>query len=199
METVEKIRYLMDVEQITSYKLAQMLHIATSSMSYWWTGKSQSYMKYLPDIAQKFEVPVSFFVDGSSLEAWIFALDHRDIVFDGLEAAAYFFEPIYGDKEHLMSCKVCEFICFASQMIKRMYVLNGDLFLDVSKETWKANEYMGNLTVPRGLEDFHPLSSDELSWLEAYRQLDEHGKQLVDTVLELETSRVNTKNLGLSQ
>lgn len=193
METVKKIKYLMDVEQITSYKLAQMLHIATSSMSYWWTGKSQSYMKYLPDIAQKFEVPVSFFVDGSPLEAWIFAIEHREIVYDDLNAALYFYAPVYGDKEYLMTCDVPSFICFATKMIKRMFIINGELIIEKNEDTDRAIQYMGQKTVPERLNGFHPLSSDELSWLEAYRQLDKHGKLLVDTVLELETSRINTK------
>lgn len=92
MYTIDKIMELLKSQGKTQRGLAEHLGVKPSVVSNWASGISQSYKKYLPQIAEFFEVTVDALVSGDSRD--------DDIVKFALFGTTDIDDEVYNDVKH---------------------------------------------------------------------------------------------------
>lgn len=63
MGTLDKICTILKDKNLSQKDLTDFIGVGKNNFSHWKTGKSSSYMKYLPQIAEFLEVPIGYLTD----------------------------------------------------------------------------------------------------------------------------------------
>ena len=192
MSAINKIIRLLEDKGFTQKDLTDYLAIDKSTFSQWKNGKSQSYNKYLPEIAQFLGVSVDYIVRDS-------------ISFD--------FSP-HEDDDYMLKCPICDYDCthfIGTKNVKfntgksdgialEFFCESGHTFY-MLVESYKGNTYAvltdESCNTIKQLDSGYesaPVSLAELfSFNEKsnkkYHALDEHGKKAVDSILNIEYER----------
>lgn len=86
MDTFDKIVFLLQSQKRSQKELCDYLDLHAQAFTDWKSGKSESYKKYLPQIASFFKVPVDFLLDGiqedtrrQRLAMWVCGLTDEEL------------------------------------------------------------------------------------------------------------------------
>ena len=80
MDTLNKIVQLLDVKGCTQKALTDYLGLDKTTFSAWKSGKSKSFIKLIPQIAEFFDVPVGYFCDNDNNSSCILSSDELDFI-----------------------------------------------------------------------------------------------------------------------
>lgn len=84
MDVSERIFNLLRITGIEQKNFAKAIGTTPKVVSAWKSGTLKSYQKYLPKIAEYFDIPISYFTGMGVFRNWSQILEYRDSVFEAL-------------------------------------------------------------------------------------------------------------------
>lgn len=201
MSIIDKICDLMNYKKITQKQLTDYLGLDKSTFSQWKSGKNQSYLKYISQIADFLNVP-EYYLKSEDLKLNFIPHELDD---------EYIIEcPVCGyDCTHFIGIKPVDFGTYKSDGIAIEFHCEDDHTFYLIIDSYKGNTYA--VYTDESCTQFKPanlgMESMSTSLLDMvikeitkkYHALDEHGKKAVESILDIEYKRCTETNRNKSK
>lgn len=192
-----KIKKLREEKGLFQQDLADELHVTKGAVGMWETNKRVPDLETINKIADFFNVSIEW-LTGENIEF--------DITPKEFEDAAEIKCPICGyNYVHFSKTMGVNFNNIKSSGVAIKFVCEAEHVFYYVFETYKGNTYAvktDGSTVIKSIDEpiyeNAPISVNEIWNEEKYKNLDEHGKDMVNTVLDKEYQRCTKKNIKIS-